>query len=148
MELMYVIYLIDVVTNIKMWGFTVGIGVFVFLSATYLLISAIQADLTRDVYFKDRLEVYFKTIKKKSLIAPFFLVFGFGSLFNALMPSKDTAYLILGAYGVQTVAETVGKSEDLQKIGKSTLKLVNSAIEKYQKELEGQTEKPVAEQKK
>lgn len=76
------------------------------------------------------------------------MVFGFGSLFNALMPSKDTAYLILGAYGVQTVAETVGKSEDVQKIGKSTLKLVNSAIEKYQKELEGQTEKPVAEQKK
>ena len=148
MELMYVIYLIEVVTNIKMWGFTVGIGVFVFLSASYLLISAIQADTTRDVYFKDRLDVYFKTIKKKSLIVPFFLVFGFGSLFNALMPSKDTAYLILGAYGVQTVAETVGKSEDVQKIGQSTLKLVNSAIEKYQKELEGQTEKPVAEQKK
>ena len=143
MELMYVIYLIEVVTNIKMWGFTVGIGVFVFLSATYLLISAIQADTTRDVYFKDRLEVYFKTIKKKSLIAPFFLVFGFGSLFNALMPSKDTAYLILGAYGVQTVAETVGKSEDVQKIGKSTLKLVNSAIEKYQKEIEDKPEKSV-----
>lgn len=65
MELMYVIYLIEVVTNIKMCGFTVGIGVFVFLSATYLLISAIQADTTRDVYFKDRLEVYFKTIKKE-----------------------------------------------------------------------------------
>ena len=148
MELMYIIYLIEVVTNIKMWGFTAGIGVFVFLSASYLLISAIQASTTWDVYFKDCLDVYFKTIKKKSLIVPFFLVFGFGSLFNALMPSKDTAYLILGAYGVQTVAETVGQNKEVQEIGKSTLKLVNSAIEKYQKELEGQTEKPVAEQKK
>ena len=143
MELMYIIYLIEVVTNIKMWGFTAGIGVFVFLSISYLLISAIQASTTWDVHFKDCLDVYFKTIKKKSLIAPFFLVFGFGSLFNALMPSKDTAYLILGAYGVQTVAETVGKSEDLQKIGKSTLKLVNSAIEKYQKEIEDKPEKSV-----
>lgn len=143
MELMYIIYLIEVVTNIKLWGFTVGIGVFVFLSVTYLLISAIQADTTRDVYFKDRLEVYFKTIKKKSLIAPFFLVFGFGSLFNALMPSKDTAYLILGAYGVQTVAETVGQNKEVQEIGKSTLKLVNSAIEKYQKEIEDKPEKSV-----
>lgn len=148
MELMYIIYLIEVVTNIKMWGLSIGVGIFSVLTVAYLLISAIQADTTRDVYFKDRLEVYFKAIKKKSLIVPFFLVFGFGSLFNALMPSKDTAYLMLGAYGVQTVAETINKSEDAQKIGKSTLKLVNSAIEKYQKELEGQTEKPVAEQKK
>ncbi|WBF79397.1 hypothetical protein BNCALIDO_00007 [Aeromonas phage vB_AdhM_TS9] len=79
----------------------------------------------------------------KIVILPLLLVFGFGSLFNALMPSKQTAYLMLGAYGVQTVAETVGKSEDVQKIGKSTLKLVNSAIEKYQKEIEAKPEKPI-----
>lgn len=148
MELMYIIYLIEVGTNIKMWDLSIGVGIFSVLSVAYLLISAIQADTTRDIYFKDRLDVYFKTIKNKSLILPFVLVFGFGSLFNALMPSKQTAYLMLGAYGVQTVAETVGKSEDVQKIGKSTLKLVNSAIEKYQKELEGQTEKQVDETKK
>ena len=70
-------------------------------------------------------------------------MFGFGSLFNALMPSKQTAYLMLGAYGIQSVAEAVGQSEDAQKIGKATLKLVNSAIEKYQKELEVGSEKQV-----
>ncbi|ULG01395.1 hypothetical protein phiA019_0048 [Aeromonas phage phiA019] len=143
MELMYIIYLIEVGTNIKMWDLSIGVGIFSVLSVAYLLISAIQADTTRDIYFKDRLDIYFKTIKNKSLILPFVLVFGFGSLFNAFMPSKQTAYLMLGAYGVQTVAETVGKSEYVQKIGKSTLKLVNSAIEKYQKEIEAKPEKPI-----
>lgn len=126
-----------------MWGLSIGVGIFSVLSVAYLLISAIQADTTRDVYFKDRLYVYFKTIKNKSIILPFVLVFGFGSLFNSLLPSKDTAYLMLGAYGVQSVAETVGKNEEAQKIGKSTLKLINSAIEKYQKEIEAKPEKPI-----
>lgn len=69
-------------------------------------------------------------------------------LIGNFIPSQKSAYLMLGAYGVQGVAETVGKSKEVQEIGKSTLKLVNSAIEKYQKELEGQTEKQVDEARK
>lgn len=146
MELMYIIYLIEVGTNIKMWDLS---DLILIVLATHIPIAVfgglICGTLNEDFipFFK-----YRDFVLRKIVILPLLLVFGFGSLFNALMPSKDTAYLILGAYGVQTVAETVGKSEDVQKIGKSTLKLVNSAIEKYQKELEGQTEKPVAEQKK
>ena len=81
MELMYIIYLIEVVTNIKMWNLTVGIGIFVCASVTYLLISAIQADTTRDVYFKDRLEVYFKTIKKYSYCQTYLRRFPVNHLF-------------------------------------------------------------------
>lgn len=77
---------------------------------------------------------------------PFGKIVVFSSLImfvGNFIPSKQTAYLMLGAYGVQSVAETVGKNEEAQKIGKSTLKLINSAIEKYQKELDSQSEKPV-----
>lgn len=148
MELVWIIYLIEVVTNVEMWGLSIGVGIFSVLSVAYLLISAIQADTTRDIYFKDRLDVYFKTIKNKSLILPFVLVFGFGSLFNSLLPSKDTAYLMLGAYGVQSVAETVGKNEEVQKLGKRTLSLVETAISKYEKELSVEEQKPVDETKK
>ena len=141
MELVWVIYLIEVVTNIKMWNLS---DLILVVMATHISIAVfggiVCGTITEDFtpFFK-----YRDFVLRKIVILPLLFVFGFGSLFNALMPSKDTAYLMLGAYGVQTVAETVGKSEDMQKIGKSTLKLVNSAIEKYQKELEGQTEKQV-----
>lgn len=143
MELVWIIYLIEVVTNIEMWGVTYLLGILTVTTVGWVGVSGIYALENKDVYFKDLIKIYFDILKRKLIIIPALLVFGFGSLFNALMPSKDTAYLMLGAYGVQTVAETVGKSEDVQKIGKSTLKLVNSAIEKYQKEIEAKPEKPI-----
>ena len=119
------------------------LGILTVTTIGWVGVSAIYACENESAYFKDLIKIYLDVLKRKSIIISALLIFGFGSLFNALMPSKDTAYLILGAYGVQTVAETVGKSEDVQKIGKSTLKLVNSTIEKYQKELEVQTEKQI-----
>lgn len=141
MELMYVIYLIEVVTNIKMWGLSDLIGVVLVTHIPLVLLGGLACGtITEDFtpLFK-----YRDFVLRKIVILPLLMVFGFGSLFNALMPSKETAYLMLGAYGVQTVAETVGKSEEVQEIGKSTLKLVNSAIEKYQKELEAKPDKPI-----
>lgn len=143
MELMYIIYLIEVVTNIKMWGMTHLLGILTVTTIGWVGVSAVYAHENEEVYFKDLIKIYLDVLKRKPIIIPALLIFGFGSLFNALMPSKQTAYLMLGAYGVQTVAETVGKSEDVQEIGKSTLKLVNSAIEKYQKEIEAKPEKPI-----
>ena len=134
MELMYVIYLIEVVTNIKMWDLTDLICVVLVTHIPIAFIGFMICGMMLEdfsPFFK-----YRDFVLRKIVIIPLLIVFGFGSLFNALMPSKETSYLMLGAYGVQSVAETVGKSEDVQKIGKQTLKLVNSAIEKYQKELE------------
>ena len=141
MELMYIIYLIEVVTNIKMWDLS---DLILIVLATHIPIAVfgglICGTLNEDFtpFFK-----YRDFVLRKIVILPLLLVFGFGSLFNALMPSKNTAYLMLGAYGVQTVAETVGQNKEVQEIGKSTLKLVNSAIEKYQKEIEDKPEKSV-----
>lgn len=145
MELMYIIYLIEVGTNIKMWDLS---DLILIVLATHIPIAVfgglICGTLNEDFtpFFK-----YRDFVLRKIVILPLLLVFGFGSLFNALMPSKQIAYLMLGAYGVQSVAETVGKNEEAQKIGKSTLKLINSAIEKYQKELDSQSEKPVDTEK-
>lgn len=148
MELVWIIYLIEVVTNIEMWGVTYLLGILTVTTVGWVGVSCIYALENKDVYFKDLIKIYFDILKRKLIIIPALLVFGFGSLFNSLIPSKDTAYLMLGAYGVQSVAETVGKNEEAQKIGKSTLKLINSAIEKYQKELDSQSEKPVDTEKK
>lgn len=60
-------------------------------------------------------------------------------LLSNLIPSKETAYLMLGAYGVQTVTETVASNPEIQKIGKRTLSLVENAIAKYEQELKPAT---------
>lgn len=134
MELVWIIYLIEVVCG-SSWagvGFILAMGMI--LSAAGFVFGRIIDDETSEGLRK----------------IPFGKIVIFSSLImfvGNFIPSKQTAYLMLGAYGVQTVAETVGKNKEVQKIGRSTLKLVNSAIEKYQKEFEVQTEKPVAESK-
>ena len=141
MELMYIIYLIEVVTNIKMWDLS---DLILVVLATHIPVAVFWGLICGTLY--EDFTPFFKYrdfVLRKIVILPLLLVFGFGSLFNALMPSKNTAYLMLGAYGFQTVAETVGQNKEVQEIGKSTLKLVNSAIEKYQKEIEDKPEKPV-----
>lgn len=144
MELVWVIYCIEVLTNIKMWGL---VDLFIATAIITPLVGVVIAGVCLGL---DNLNfVYYikNVVFRKSVIIPVLLVFGFGSLFNALMPSKETAYIMLGVYGVQSVAETLGKNEDVQRIGKSTLKLVNSAIEKYQSELDNQNQKKVESSK-
>lgn len=147
MELMWIIYLIEVVASIKLWGLGDILAIITVFTIVYTAVSAMRADLNRDVYFKDCMNAYFNILKKKIIIIPLLVIFGFGSLFNNIMPSKETAYLMLGAYGVQTVAETVGKNEDVQRLGKRTLSLVETAIEKYEKELSVEEPKKTVDSK-
>ena len=132
MELMWVIYLIEVVTNIKMWDLSVLIVILIahipFIFFGGMVCATITEGFTPLFKYRD-------FVLRKIVILPLLLVFGFGSLFNALMPSKDTAYLMLGAYGVQTVTETISQNEEMRVVGKKTLVLVEGAIDKYTKEL-------------
>lgn len=122
MELMWIIYLIEVVCS--SWsgvGFILAL-VLIFSVAGFVMIRAIGEAETPEDFYK----------------IPFGKIVIFSSLILFLgnfIPSKQTAYLMLGAYGVQTVAETVGKNEEVQKLGKRTLSLVETAISKYEKEL-------------
>lgn len=116
-------------------------------SVLYLLaICAIHDFIDNDYEIKSGIDLYIKFIKKKIVIIPLLVVFGFGSLFNTLMPSKETAYVMLGAYGVQSITETIGKNQEVQQIGKRTLSIVETALEKYEKELKAE-EKLVDKQK-
>lgn len=54
------------------------------------------------------------------------------------IPSKKGAYVMLGAYGVQSVAETIGKNQEVQQVGKRTLSIVETALTKYEKELKAE----------
>ncbi len=56
-------------------------------------------------------------------------------ILSNFIPSKNGAYTMLGAYGIQSVAETIGKNQEVQQIGKRTLSIVETALTKHEKEL-------------
>lgn len=134
MEFVWIIYLIEVIC-----GSWVGVG---FILVTVLTLSSFGFVLGRII--DDEMPEGFRKI-------PFGKIVVFSSLImfvGNFIPSKQTAYLMLGAYGVQSVAETVGKNEEVQKLGKRTLSLVETAISKYEKELSVEEQKPVDTEKK
>ena len=51
------------------------------------------------------------------------------------LPSKETVVYMAGGYGVQTIAESVGKSEDAKRIASKSV----SAVERF---LDSVAEKP------
>ena len=51
-------------------------------------------------------------------------------MLSALMPSERTVYMAVGAYGVQTLAET----ESVQKLGSNGVDMLNQLIERAKRE--------------
>lgn len=58
-----------------------------------------------------------------------------GLLWNSVLPTQKTAYTMLGAYGIQTFANSVYENEQAKRIAVNSLNLVEKAISKYEKEL-------------
>lgn len=122
MELMWVIYFIEVVCQPM-----VGLGIVLFVigifSTVFYVVARLDEEDTTLQAFK---RMPFGTV---AVVCALLLLVG------NFTPSRQGAYMMLGAYGVQTVAETVGKNEEIQKIGKRTLSLVEKTITKYEDEL-------------
>lgn len=51
-----------------------------------------------------------------------------------LLPSKDTAYQMLAAYGVQEAYVAATESEDVQRIASKSLKLIESTLDEHMEE--------------
>lgn len=131
MELVFVIWMIEVVTNIHMWINLKGLLV---LIVVLNILFAIAAPPSLDFNLDRIKSAYFSPLKyKKSCIATV-LACLFGSVWNSLVPSKETAYLMLGAYGVQSAYEVVTESEETKRIAKKSLSIIEEALDKYQKE--------------
>ena len=48
-----------------------------------------------------------------------------------IVPSKDTAYRMLAAYGVQLSYETISQSEDVKEMSMKSLKVLDKAMDDY-----------------
>ena len=70
----------------------------------------------------------FKVIAKKTKHSVWFIVAA------VLLPSKDTAYQMLAAYGVQEAYVTATESGEVQRIASKSLKLIEATLDEHIKE--------------
>ena len=63
---------------------------------------------------------------KKAYIFSILFASTFG-LFSMILPSKDTAYTMLAAYGVQGIAET----DEAKRLGSKSFQLIEQTLDKY-----------------
>lgn len=59
---------------------------------------------------------------------PIFIV---GSILNTVIPSKETAYKMLAAYGVEQTVIAAKDSEYVQRMAGKSLKLIEQTVDKY-----------------
>ena len=111
-NLVWIIYFIDV--------FSVGDGIIMLL--TFSSVIYLLAFLTIDM---ENLE---KNIPHKMIASIWMIVF----LYAWIVPSKDTAYKMLAAYGVTELAQ----NEQAQKLGGKSLEVLNAAMDNYLKSKE------------
>ena len=121
MELSLLVYLISVLGNLNP-----ALG---FLTAVGLLISAFSAIsfmIARSEYAKETTLIIFKKAFTISMTVS--CVAGF---LNIILPNEKTAYIMLGAYATQKVAE----DPRTQELGNKVLKIVNTKMDKYIEDL-------------
>ena len=160
MELAFVIYLIDNITALKgsFWGFGDMVGmslVFSIVTAFALVVIFISTD--QDLVYGDsakaeRLanrEKYLNMIKKfwKNTFLWTLPIFIVGSILNTVLPSKDTAYKMLAAYGLQETVEAASKSEDVKRLARKSLSLIEKSIDDYNKSLDNKAKQEDNESK-
>ena len=153
MELAFVIYLIDNITALKgsFWGFGDMVSmllVFSVVTAFALVVIFMSTDpdlaygdAAKEKRLADR-EKYLSMVKKfrKNTFFWTLPIFIVGSILNTVLPSKDTAYKMLAAYGVQETVEAASKSEDVKRIASKSLTLIEKSIDDYNKALDKKDE--------
>lgn len=141
MELAWVIYLIDNVSAMKgsFWALGDFIGATVFAGMILYMIGGIVVFLAMEYSFEDFKGSTLYTTHNKlvccwfKFFMPLFIV---GSLLNFIIPSQNTAYKMLAAYGVQEVVQVASGSEDIKRMASKSLALIEKSIDKYQKEFD------------
>ena len=121
MEAALFIYLLSILDNVQ-----VPLGIAVAILMTCSLFNSIFALDSSD---EDEAARH-KVMRKKNIK----WIIGL-SAFLTFVPSKETAVFMAGGYGVQTIAESIGKNEEVKRVASKSVE----AVERY---LDSVAEKP------
>lgn len=137
MEFAFVIYLIDSVSSLKgsFWGLSDGLGMMVLAGLVTAACTVIYCVATERDNSSDVIEIVHIVLKKYISVSRWFIpLFVIGSLLNTFLPTTETAYKMLAAYGVQETVQAASKSDEIKRIASKSLSLVENAIDNYEKE--------------
>lgn len=124
MTLAWIIYFIDVLCDND------GIGLFTFMT-TFLWVIGFVVSVMATMCGDDDQEAikylkFYKSMWPIKLVACLLIVYGI------LIHSKDTAYKMLAAYGVESIVT----NDKVQELGGKSLDVLNKAMDDYLKESE------------
>ena len=147
MELAFVIYLVDNLCSMKglFWDLGNCVWLAVILSVVALVCFGLNSAFNEEGSWDSEEKAEKKKIsydRYNNLIAKYFPriffwtlpVFILGSVLNTAIPSKDTAYKMLAAYGVQETVVAAQQSEYVQKMTGKSLQLLEKTVDKYLEE--------------
>jgi TRAP-type C4-dicarboxylate transport system permease large subunit len=134
MDLALLVYGISLITSIGSFlaALIVVSLIITFCSAVYFAVS--QTDINyswnrnRDGTLIESIVNTRKTMKKAFKIA--LITLGISSFVAILIPSEKTAYIMVGAYATQKVAE----NEKVQETGQKVLSIINNKLDSYVEE--------------
>jgi hypothetical protein len=131
MDLALLVYGISLITSIGSFLAVLIVVslIIIFCSAVYFAVS--QSDINcswnrnRDGTLIESIVNTRKTMKKVFKIA--LITLGISSFVAILIPSEKTAYIMVGAYATQKVAE----NEKVQETGQKVLSIINNKLDSY-----------------
>lgn len=114
--LVLVIYLLGMITPLKIvtvWLGVIGTGVWAFMWLAEMLEER-EKDREKARYIHQKLKHSYWLL-----------------ILCWIVPSKDTAYQMLAAYGVQEAYVAATESEDVQRIASKSLKLIEATLDEH-----------------
>lgn len=122
MDLIWVIYFIDVLSSS---GGASALSI-AFLILYVSVIAVYTGGWSSKSCYSEEREVVSKCFPTKTILISCSIMFVYGWL----MPSKDTAYKMLAAYGVQEIAQT----DSAKRLGGKSLEVLEAAMDSYLKD--------------
>lgn len=132
MSLPFVIYFIETllpVSIIPPFGLAIGTSILALIALGVIYI------LNEPCYNEEKTEyreLWIRAARKAN--TPYLTVMGLWcvlSFLGNLIPSTDTAYKILAAYGVQEFYTAASGSEEMQQISSKSMLLIEQSLDKY-----------------
>lgn len=135
MELAIVIYLIGFFPKLAAFFSAIAfLGIFLVILTSFFFLTTADEE---EIWGKEPTKKFWK-------YANFFVGVSVTSFFlNTFLPEERTMYVMLGAYGAQTVVE----SEAVGRIAPKSLEIIEMHIDKYMRELEEELSEDVEEVK-
>lgn len=137
MDLIWIIYFVDTFTGSPIPTFSFlafVIGVVLICAAISWLVLTLDEGVQRNISEGQEklVSLLSQVLKSKVLWGVMFWSILLAPLLNSFIPSRDTAYKMLAAYGVQEIMVT----DEAKKIGNKSLEVLDKAMSDYLGEIE------------